>query len=142
MVLYTCEVVTNRLGPLTYLIQLPNGILWRWHVDHLREGSYPDPSTPMESNDPPVTEDFSTVPSRVDGDQLAETEVPPCEDPPLPQPSGAPSSNASSDQQSSHYPAWDRRPPDRLYETLQSQGEDSTVRRKEMWCISLCIVYV
>ena len=55
---WTCGVVTNRLGPLTYLIQLPNGMLWHRHVNHLREGSCSDPSTPMESNDPPVTEDF------------------------------------------------------------------------------------
>ena len=37
-------MVADRLGPLTYLIQLPDGTLWRCHVDHVRHGSQADPN--------------------------------------------------------------------------------------------------
>ena len=29
--------VSKRVGPLTYLIQLPRGVTWKRHVDHIRE---------------------------------------------------------------------------------------------------------
>ena len=39
--------MSDRLGPVSYLIQLENGDYWRRHVDHLRTGSDPE-SKPTE----------------------------------------------------------------------------------------------
>ena len=39
--------VLQRLGPVTYLIQLPRGVQWKRHIDHIRVRSAPTPA-PME----------------------------------------------------------------------------------------------
>ena len=33
---WTADVIVERLGPLTYLVQVSSGLFWRRHVDHLR----------------------------------------------------------------------------------------------------------
>ena len=43
-------VVSDRLGPVSYLIQLENRDYWRKHVDLLRTGS--DPESKPTENDP------------------------------------------------------------------------------------------
>ena len=32
---WTAGVIVERLGPLTYLVQVTSGVFWRRHVDHL-----------------------------------------------------------------------------------------------------------
>ena len=32
-------MVTGQLGPVSYMVQLENGEMWRRHIDHLRAGS-------------------------------------------------------------------------------------------------------
>ena len=33
---YLPEVVVQRLGPLSFLVEVGDGIVWRRHVDHLK----------------------------------------------------------------------------------------------------------
>jgi len=53
-------VVIERLGPLTYLIQVESGLFWRRHVDHLRVMS----DQPMKTD--PLPTQTATTPSVVD----------------------------------------------------------------------------
>ena len=32
---WTAGMIVERLGPLTYLVQVDNGVFWHHHVDHL-----------------------------------------------------------------------------------------------------------
>ena len=104
-------MVADRLGPLTYLIQLPDGTLWRRHVDHVRHGSQADPNASADLTSPPVPEeDFSSVPSMTDGGQLTQPSESPL------QPRIDPPSISSSDPSSaSRYLSRIRRPSNRLY---------------------------
>ena len=49
-------MVVDQLGPLSYLVQLKDGELWRRHLDHLRAGSDQPPSltTPERAEDDSV----------------------------------------------------------------------------------------
>ena len=38
-------VIVERLGPLTYLVQMDTGVFWRRHVDHLRTAHDKSPDT-------------------------------------------------------------------------------------------------
>ena len=100
-------MVADQLGPLTYLIQLPDGTLWRRHVDHVRHGSQADPNASADLTSPPVPEeDFSSVPSMTDGGQLTEPSVPLQGGSQLPLPRIDPPSTSSSDPSSaSRYPS-------------------------------------
>ena len=135
-------MVADRLGPLTYLIQLPDGTLWHRHVDHVRHGSQTDPNASADLTSPPVPEeDFSSVPSMTDGGQLTEPSVPlhNCHSHvsihlPLPHPI--------------HLLLLVTRheygdPPIVCIELYRTNGQDINVRREEMWiCISIpCIIY-
>ena len=106
-------MVADRLGPLTYLIQLPDGTLWRCHVDHVRHGSQADLNASADLTSPPVPEeDFSLVPSMTDGGQPTEPSVPSQGGSQLPQPRIDPPSTSSSDPSSaSCYPSRIWRPP-------------------------------
>ena len=77
-------VIVKRLGPLTYLIELKQGLCWKRHIDHLRKwnGSYP-PNNVMDDA-------FMMLPSqpRTEAPQLV--------------------------QEESRYPTHNRRPPERL----------------------------
>ena len=110
-------MVADRLGLLTYLIQLPDGTLWRHHVDHVRHGSQTDPNASADLTSPPMPEeDFSSVPSMTDGGQLTEPSVPSQGGSQPPQPRIDPPSTSSSDPSSaSRYPSRIQRPPNRLY---------------------------
>lgn len=48
-------VVSDKLGPVTYLVHLENGDYWKRHVDHLREASVKPPD---EFQADEATEDF------------------------------------------------------------------------------------
>ena len=55
-------VVSDRLGPVSYLIQLKNGDYWRRHVDHLRTGSDPEAKpTEKEPSCSPHCRRFQTI---------------------------------------------------------------------------------
>ena len=44
-------MVLKSLGPLTYLIQMSNGTVWKRHVDHVREGcNMTEPEQTVESD--------------------------------------------------------------------------------------------
>ena len=124
-------VVSDRVGPLSYLIRF-DGEMWRRHIDHLRSGSdqLSDEDT-HESLDFPVASGGNEMP------QPRDTSVAT----PLPeetQPADVPHSgnmdNRRTDQNSSdttfrssdsknlssapRYPSRVRKPPDRLYATV------------------------
>ena len=31
-------IVKEKEGPLSYMIELPNGMVWKRHIDHIQEG--------------------------------------------------------------------------------------------------------
>ena len=50
-------VVLQSVGPVSYMIRLPDGTLWKRHVDHIRQQvTKPDQDTPASS----FTEDNAT----------------------------------------------------------------------------------
>ena len=77
-------VIVDRLGPLSYLIHLPNGELWRRHIDHLR-GSSNEPTTSCQEGStivPPTvdsSDDFISLPTLHDPEmqQVPDAELPP-----------------------------------------------------------------
>lgn len=112
--------VTDILGPLSYLVRVKDGALWRRHVDHLREGSgdlppqQSDEDAPdiMVGNDQTVSP-ASAVPSGDNGDANDSViEHSNCTD----------NSESSSNTTRKQYPSRDRRPPERLYGTLTSDN--------------------
>lgn len=79
---WSAGVVVERLGPLTYLVQVTSGVFWRRHVDHLRPiddaAKVPDQGQSTSSmSDLPVQSDFIPVP----GTENTET-LPVCEQAP------------------------------------------------------------
>ena len=55
--------VTDQVGPLSYLVELPNGDLWRRHIDHLRAGHSRPSEDAEESSNKEVEGDFVMLPS-------------------------------------------------------------------------------
>ena len=49
-------IVADRVGPLSYLIKLPDGDLWRRHIDYLQEGDMVVQS-PLHGDDLPIPPD-------------------------------------------------------------------------------------
>ena len=105
-------VVSDRLGFVSYLIQLENGDLWRRHIDHLHAGStVPSPETNAEDEgslesvlfpqSPPVSE----TPTRT---LSAPSDVPASIQP---QTACSTASDLSTDSSSTPYPACNRRKP-------------------------------
>ena len=59
-------VIVQQLGPLTYMVDVANGRLWKCHVDHLKECSiqYPRPFTSkLDVEDAAPSEPSSIVPA-------------------------------------------------------------------------------
>ena len=59
-------VVARQLGPVTYLVNLTGGRLWKRHLDHLKELSTPpDPpdDTDYDTSLPPVQDETVTPPT-------------------------------------------------------------------------------
>ena len=115
-------VVVDCLGPLSYLVRMPDSIMWRRHVDHLRKGGADNPIEQTEEPEP----------------EAANTHTPPDASMPLSNPmqAEAPVLPNSDDQEVSdqheledgpqaalldsetlttQYPIRSRRPPDQLY---------------------------
>ena len=68
-------MVSDRLGPVSYLVQLRNGDFWRRHIDHLRRGSEQPPK-----DDSAAEEEFIVLPesqTEGGGPPAADTETPP-----------------------------------------------------------------
>ena len=53
-------VVVDRVGPLSYLVRLPDGNLWRRHIDHLRD-SHEVMQSPRHGDDQPHPSDSESV---------------------------------------------------------------------------------
>ena len=43
-------VIKKQLGPLTFLVEVEKGILWKHHIDHLRDNGTVQTSTTSASN--------------------------------------------------------------------------------------------
>ena len=92
-------IITKQLGPLSFLVEVEKGMIWKRHVDQLRDGI---PSTndhhPGDSSPPTTNGDVDTFmhpsPSR-----LTTTNS---------------TSKRDSTQTSQRYPTRVRQPPDRL----------------------------
>ena len=118
-------VISDKTGPVSYLVKLQNGDFWRRHVDHLREGSE---QPPMEESaetieDFPISHDESTespavcspeLPSTSDSNEIS---VPLATGENLPAVSD---SNLTENRCTARYPSRSRKTPNRLYGTLQS----------------------
>ena len=118
--------IVDRLGPLSYMIRLPNGDLWRRHVDHLRQGVCS--STELtELPEDTISDEFVAVPTS------PAVEVQPDSASTMPDQSDENSgvrmtqdSRPVSGSEAKQYPTRTRKPPDRLYGTLsKSEAEPS-----------------
>ena len=89
-------VVVERLGPLTYLVQVDNGQLWKRHVDHLRIRG----DTPHVPQTTPTQESDWSIPKSTPQSTEPDT---PINEPPI-----------ESDTNIHHYPQRERRAPDRF----------------------------
>ena len=101
--------ITNRLGPLTYTVQVAGGRLWKRHIDQLLEtADSPRDSTASTNSDPaPELVDYPpTSPSLPDPDLDT-------------LPAATPESASASSEQSPprRYPQRTRRQPDRYQDT-------------------------
>ena len=140
-------MVSDRLGPISYLVQLRNGDFWHRHIDHLRRGSEQPPQ-----DDSAAEEEFIVLPesqTESGGPPAADTETPPGgvssqASPEAPsQTSGPetapdPQENTAGSPTAHLYPSRSRKPPDRLYGTLPLWGRGTLrLRGKGMWCIAM-----
>ena len=129
--------VSDQLGPLSYLVQLPDGGLWRRHIDQLRAGCDSPPEVVTAQVPGAAEDDFSLMesPDR-DTQQQSRSAVETSADTPLPDstptvepmpttPSATaePGSNtydgngrglANSSNTSRRYPTRSRKPPERF----------------------------
>lgn len=116
-------IISDRLGPVSYLIKLEKGDFWWRHVDHLQ----PDSEVPP-AKDHPESEDI-IIPNYMPADPGADNPAPPTatdEDleisPGIPAGTLSNESTQSSDgglfSQTPQYPSCAQNPPDQLYGTL------------------------
>ena len=109
-------VVMETLGPLTYLIQTPDGSLWKRHLDQIRDGSKVSESDQTHDQDCDIS-----VPSAV-ATSPTPTPVPSSEtitDTGQSTAVDLPPNDTTIEPKSTRYPTRNRQPPDRLYGTLQ-----------------------
>ena len=113
------------LGALSYLVRMPDGIMWRRHVDHLRKGGADDPIEQTEEPEPeahsptdasmplsnPMQAESPVLPNSDDQEGFDQHEL---ED------SSQEERTAplDSDTLTTRYPIRNRRPPNQLYGTL------------------------
>ena len=128
-------VVADRVGPLSYLVHLPDGNLWWRHIDHLREGREIAQSS-IHGDDQPQPPDPDSV-------ETGDPPLPLTTEVPVPTPSNGPVVELTSDRsngisnsaaldsmsvrqpepeqpQPRRYPTRTRKCPDRLYSCLLS----------------------
>ena len=101
-------VVVERKGPVSYTVQLESGILWRRHIDQLRDGvtvpSDEEVDYPSDRGENDRPEQSVDGPDLDDGPELTESgESTP----------GQSDSTGTDDQSGRRYPTRDRRPPPR-----------------------------
>ena len=80
---YVPAVVKKKLGPLTYLIQTQDGLIWKKHIEHLKGLGHDVTVTPLgETTDEEIIyptwvhSNSSSVPDSVDQQQHPVTEQP------------------------------------------------------------------
>ena len=89
-------VIVECLGPLTYLVEIQEGLRWKCHIDHLRDRESSTSTSDLESAD---ADAFVTAPF---SDANAETEQDSTE------------SISPTEPTVRRYPVRTRNPPDRL----------------------------
>ena len=99
--------ILRQLGPLSYEVEVEQGLQWKRHVDHLRElaenSSTFSQSTQLPEKEQPDTTWCSTAFQKTTAGGSHE------DDPPLP-----PEPSSSDRETTRRYPSRIRRPPDRL----------------------------
>ena len=113
--------IVRKLGPLSYLVELDDGRLWKRHIDHIKVLQKQKPSRPSvdEQCDPslPVTtscqeESSPELPSEPEPTPASATQAEPSSSP-----SGPTDSPTSLDSHTRRYPLRTRRSPDRYCDT-------------------------
>ena len=108
------SIVTEVLGPVTYVVETEEGLHWKRHADQLKDWLPPvsleDPNRVSEETQDSVAEDLpielSMVPAGSASDEPAETNAESSAS--LSEPS-----SSQSDRVERRYPLRDRKPPDR-----------------------------
>ena len=104
----------QQQGPLSFLVDVGDGRVWKRHVDHLfarGDGPSPEPQSPEpENSEVPSSDDCPypanpPVPTSLETDSSTPTSTPSEE---------TPTSSATSSTTGPRYPSRDRRPPTRL----------------------------
>ena len=111
-------VIADCLGPVSYLVKIQHGMLWRRHVDHIRERSGDahdeqdgsEPETEYEHDSSSVTNTGITG-SSSESQTPSEAEI-------MPQNDSNNSSNVEPSIPARRYPTRIHRPPQRLYGTI------------------------
>ena len=67
--------VLERTGPLTYVVELGDGRIWKRHVDHLRQCSYEQKSLSGASVDPVVDSGVVSGSGDIHNPELPELEL-------------------------------------------------------------------
>ena len=114
-------VIVDCLGPVSYMVRVKTGDLWKRHVDHIRSGLNPPLMSPPQGSEQDVTEQTSSFPSQSTQDHQNDTASQPTAAGPPETVSGptqrSASSAAAQSSESRRYPIRSRQPPDRLYAT-------------------------
>ena len=102
-------VITQKIGPLTYLVDVSGGRLWKRHVDHIKDHQRPV----TVSDDSEIDVDIPDTPEPQEPDVIdnPETETP--EEPSEPIPPEEPSAPDPSTE-SRRYPTRQRQAPERF----------------------------
>ena len=126
-------VISDRLGPRSYLIELDGGELWRRHLDHIRVGT---PDTTQESRETTAEENWDFQPEKdlpqaqVQEEELAEHPIEEEEEErsedvatapltiPTPPSLGGEEATTHEEANMRRYPTRNRSKPERLYGTL------------------------
>ena len=68
-------VITGIQGPVSYLVRVASGAVWRRHVDHIRDGKVRPPATSANDQkaDPPDLEDSLVLPERLSSSSTSDT---------------------------------------------------------------------
>ena len=106
------RVVIERRGPLSYTVQLESGLLWRQHIDQLRDGVNVPPESDMEVPTGGLSSQAST------GDLSSKSQTAP-ETPTTDTTDSRPAENANAGEPNrteSRYPRRVHRPPQRYSE--------------------------
>ena len=110
-------VISDLLGPVTYLVRLENGDYWRRHIDHLRVGTEHPPAEDSQEEFADPLPDVDVSPSRSNTENspaLADQHVPPHTS----KTTHKETTSTPTEGTTRRYPSRTRQPPDRLYGTM------------------------